>query len=314
MCFSEELLVNSIHMSSEMDRCTFAPQFPSEFRTLVEDLRAVLWEIDCGSRRFTWISRHAEEVLGYPVEAWLEQPGFWENHMHPEDRERVLASCMRVEAGSEDHQFEYRMVAADGRIVWFRHIVRVVKDSHNETVKLRGVMVDITEQKASEQALRESEERFRMIFQESPIAMSLVGRDGRVQGVNQAFCAILGMDARVFSNMTTARFIHPDDRAARLEMIRQLFAGEIPSYRAQKRYINARGETIWVEVFGRLLRDASGNPLYGLVIAVDITEHKRAEKTLQELPARLMRLQEEGGVASRGNCMTAPVRIWQLSS
>ncbi len=280
-------------MSSEMDQCTIAPQFTSEFRTLVEDLRAILWEIDCGSRRFTWISRHAEEVLGYPVEDWVEQPGFWENHMHPADRERVLASCMRVEAGSEDHQFEYRMIAADGRIVWFRHIVRIVKDSHSQTIKLRGVMVDITEQKTAEQALRESEERFRMIFQESPIAMNLVGRDGRVQAVNQAFCAMLGMDERVLSNMTTPRFIHPDDRAAGLEMIGQLFAGTIPSYRAQKRYIHASGDTIWVEVFGRLLRDAHGNSLYGLGIAVDITEHKRAEQTLQELSARLMRLQEE---------------------
>jgi len=200
---------------------------------------------------------------------------------------------MRVEAGSEDHQFEYRMMAADGRIVWFRHIVRIVKDSQSETIKLRGVMVDITEQKASEQALRESEERFRMIFQKSPVAMNLVGPDGRVKAVNQAFCVMLGMDAHELSKMTTPEFIHPDDRAARFEMIGQLFAGEIPSYKAQKRYINARGETIWVEVFGTLVQSASGEPLYGLGIAVDITEHKRAEQTLQELSARLMRLQEE---------------------
>jgi PAS domain S-box-containing protein len=266
------------HMSPEFDRPTSAPQFPSEFRTLVEDFRAILWEIDCGAHRFTWVSRHAEEVLGYPVSDWLDKPNFWDDHIHPADRESVLASCQRVEAGAEDHQFEYRMIAASGQILWFRHIVRMVKDSHGRAVKLRGVMVDITEQRAAEQALRDSEERLRKVFYEGPVAMSIVGPDFRVKAVNQAFCTMLGMEEHDFKKMTTAEFIHPDDRAERADMILQLFAGTIPSYRAQKRYINARGETIWADVFGTLVRDASGNPLYVLGIAVDITAHKRAER------------------------------------
>jgi PAS domain S-box-containing protein len=280
-------------MLPEIDQPTTAPQFPLEFRTLVEDFRAILWEIDYPAHRFTWVSRHAEEVLGYRVEEWLEQPGFWENHIHPADRGSVLASCKRVGAEDEDHQFEYRMIAIDGRIVWLRHIVRIVKDSHGQTSKLRGVMVDITEQRAAQQALRDSEERFRKIFQESPIAMNLVGRDSRVKAVNQAFCTMLGMEEWELTKMTTPEFIHPDDRAQRGEMIGHLFDGTIPSYKAQKRYIKATGEIIWVEVFGTLIRDASGDPLYGLGIAVDITGHKRAEQTLRELSARLMRLQEE---------------------
>jgi len=227
------------------------------------------------------------------VSDWLDKPNFWDDHIHPADRESVLASCQRVEAGAEDHQFEYRMIAASGQILWFRHIVRMVKDSHGRAVKLRGVMVDITEQRAAEQALRDSEERLRKVFYEGPVAMSIVGPDFRVKAVNQAFCTMLGMEEHDFKKMTTAEFIHPDDRAERADMILQLFAGTIPSYRAQKRYINARGETIWADVFGTLVRDASGNPLYVLGIAVDITAHKRAERTLQELSARLMRLQDE---------------------
>jgi PAS domain S-box-containing protein len=234
-------------MSREIEPPTTAHQFPSEFRTLVEDLRAILWEIDCAARRFTWVSRHAEEVLGYAVADWLEQPGFWENHMYPEDRESVLASCQRVEAGGEDHEFIYRMIAADGRIVWLRQIVRIVKDSRGSTSKLRGVMVDITEQCTAEQALRESEERFRKVFQENPVAMVLLGRDFRVKAVNQAFCALLGMEEREFANMTTPEFIHPDDRAATVKLMHRLFAGKIPSYKAQKRYVNSRGEIIWVD-------------------------------------------------------------------
>jgi PAS domain S-box-containing protein len=279
-------------MSPEIE-LTYARQFPAEFRALVEDLRAILWEIDCPAHRFTWVSRHAEEVLGYPVAEWLEQPGFWENHVHPEDRESVLATCDRVEAGGEDHQFEYRMTAANGRIVWLRHIVRIVKGTHGQAAKLRGVMVDITEQRAAEQAVRESEERFRKIFQDGPLAMILLGPDFRIKAGNRAFCRMLGMDERDLGNMTTPEFIHPDDREVSAARIRELFAGKIASYRGQKRYIDAAGETIWVDGFGSLVYDSSGTPAYALVIAVDVTEHKRAEQTLQELSARLMRLQED---------------------
>lgn len=280
-------------MSPEVDRPTTGHEVPSDLRTLVEDLRAILWEVDCSARRFTCVNRYAEEVLGYPVEQWLEQPDFWENHIYPEDRESVLASCRRVEAGGEDHEFEYRMMAADGRTVWLHHVVRMVKDADGRTTKMRGVIVDITQRKAAEQALRESEERFRRVFQESPIAMSLVGHDFRVKAVNRACCAMLGMEEREFSNTTALDFIHPDDRAAWVELIQQLFAGKIPSYKVQKRYINARGETIWVDGFRTLICDASGNPLYALGIAVDITEHKHTEQTLRELSACLMRLQDE---------------------
>ncbi|HUI77407.1 MAG TPA: PAS domain S-box protein [Bryobacteraceae bacterium] len=276
-----------------MDRATITLQFPSEFRTLVEDLRAILWEIDYGARKFTWVSRHAEEVLGYPVSEWLETPGFWEDHIHPDDRDFALANCCPDRVEAEDHQLEYRMIRATGQIVWLRQIARVARASSGEISKIRGVMVDITEQREAMQALRESEERFRKVFQDGPIGMIILGCDYRVHAVNQAFCGMLGMEEHRLTGMTTPLFVHPEDRQACIELLRELFAGKIPSYKDQRRYINAREEIIWVDVFGTLVRDPCGKPLYVLAIAVDITEQKRAEEALHELSARLMRLQEE---------------------
>jgi len=280
-------------MSPKVDLSASPAPLPSEFRILVEDLRAILWEIDTAAKRFTWVSRHAEEVLGYPVEQWLDQPGFWDDHLHPEDREWVLPKCEAWEAGGEDHQIEYRMIAANGQTVWLRQVVRTVKDASGKLSKLRGVMLDITEQRVAAQALRESEEQFRTLFEDGPIPMILAGPNLQIKAVNQAYCAMLGMEEQELLQLTTPEFIHPDDRPGCLALVQQLFAGEIPSYKVQKRYLNAKGEILWVDVFGTLLRDSHGKPRFGLGIVVDITEHCRAENSLRELSSRLMRLQEE---------------------
>ena len=111
------------------------------------------------------MSRYAEEVLGYPIERWLHEPGFWEIRIHPADRQSVLQTCLEATARGEDHQVTYHAVAADGRIVWLRDRVRVVKDARGEACLLRGVTVEITDRKAAELAVREGQEQFRQLVE-----------------------------------------------------------------------------------------------------------------------------------------------------
>ena len=91
-------------------------------------LNAILWESDAPTRQFTFVSQGAEKALGYPVHQWLREPDFWIQHIHPDDRECAITSCFRAVAEGRDNEFEYRMVAADGRPVWLRDIVRIVRD------------------------------------------------------------------------------------------------------------------------------------------------------------------------------------------
>src|SRR5262249_5266602 len=88
------------------------------FRDLVQGLDAIVWEASAPSRDFTFVSRRAETVLGYPVERWVKERGFWINHVHPEDREQVASLSASALAAGEDHEIEYRAPAADGREVW----------------------------------------------------------------------------------------------------------------------------------------------------------------------------------------------------
>jgi PAS domain S-box-containing protein len=131
-----------------------AAQAAQRFQDIVQGLHAIVWEADAQTWQFTFVSQRAAEILGYPVEQWLTQPDFWVNHIHPEDRQRCVAYCLECTAQGLDHEFEYRALAADGRIVWLQDIVHVVRDAEGPVRQLRGVMIDITTHKQAEEELK----------------------------------------------------------------------------------------------------------------------------------------------------------------
>lgn len=126
------------------------------YQALVNSIDGIVWELDVDTFRFLFVSQQAERLLGYPVERWLNEPTFWQDHLHPEDREWAIAFCAQATAEKRDHEFEYRMLAADGRIVWLRDIVTVVVEN-DRPVRLRGIMVDITSQKEMQATLVQNE-------------------------------------------------------------------------------------------------------------------------------------------------------------
>ncbi|AAR33589.1 PAS domain S-box protein [Geobacter sulfurreducens] len=119
---------------------------------LVNAISGIVWELDVESFCFTFVSRRSEDILGYPAEAWLAEPGFWERCIHPDDRAWVLAACRTAHGEGTSHELEYRGLAADGHIIWLRNSFVVVEDT-NGHVKLRGVMTDISRRKNAEDEL-----------------------------------------------------------------------------------------------------------------------------------------------------------------
>jgi len=131
----------------------------NKYRTFLESTNTIPWEADATTFQFTYVGPQAAGLLGYPVENWY-QNNFWSEHMHPEDREEAVTSCLESIRRGEDNDFEYRMIAADGRTVWLRDIV-VIVNNPGAAKTLHGVMIDITEHKRMETALLGSEERYR---------------------------------------------------------------------------------------------------------------------------------------------------------
>ncbi len=124
----------------------------TQFKRLIESTRAVLWEANPEDFRFTYISPEVEQLLGYSAEEWLRSPTFWADHLHPDDRQWAVSYCMEKTRALEEHSFDYRMIAADDRVVWVRDVVNVVIE-HGRAVKVGGVMIDITELKETTENL-----------------------------------------------------------------------------------------------------------------------------------------------------------------
>src|SRR5215204_4158063 len=121
------------------------------FRDLVNSIEGIVWEANTETFQFTFVSNQAVRVLGYPVKQWLGDPMFWNEHIHPEDRETAVSLYVAATVEKRNQDFEYRMIAADGRLVWLRDLVSVDNDDASQ---LRGVMLDITARKQAEDVLK----------------------------------------------------------------------------------------------------------------------------------------------------------------
>jgi|GEM_PF-5289796 len=124
-------------------------QGKQRYQTMVNAIDGIVWEADAQCR-FSFVSRKAERLLGYPVEHWVEEPTFWQEHIHPHDREQTIVHCQEMTRDKKHHELEYRMLAADGRSIWIRDLVTVTAEK-NQPVLLQGIMVDVTKMKRSEQ-------------------------------------------------------------------------------------------------------------------------------------------------------------------
>jgi PAS domain S-box-containing protein len=158
----------------------------ARLRLLLESTHAIPWVADARSWQFTYVGSQAGALLGYPADAWLGQD-FWANHLHPEDREAALAFWREHSRTHADYEFEYRMVAADGRTVWIHDLVNVIADDGAPTL-LRGFMIDVTARRQAEEEsrnLREQLVRVGRVTAMGELAASIAHE------INQPLCAIV---------------------------------------------------------------------------------------------------------------------------
>ncbi|MEH2078664.1 MAG: PAS domain S-box protein [Nostoc sp.] len=128
-------------------------QSEKRLKTLTEKVRVIPWEVNATTGNFTYVGPQTVEILGYPLSDWYTD-NFWAKYMHPEDQLWAIEYCQESSLSLNNYEFEYRMLAADGRVVWLYDIVNVVRDEHGPQL-LHGFMIDITDRKQAEQEREE---------------------------------------------------------------------------------------------------------------------------------------------------------------
>ncbi len=248
------------------------------YRLLVESGLLVAWEMDIKTWRFTYINAHAEKMSGYPREEWYK-PDFWIDHLYPEDRDSAIKLCQDATKNGQDHTFEYRMTAADGRIVWLKDLVSVIKDDAGNPHSLRGFMIDISAQKKNEEVVKESEGRFRALS-ESAFEGIAIAEKGIILSVNGAFARMFGYGDSELIGKTPLDLALPEFHSTLRENIAKGYEGvyEVMGLRKD-------GSTFPLEIHGK--RIIYGGKTARVTAVRDITFRKIAEREMKESFERL---------------------------
>jgi diguanylate cyclase (GGDEF)-like protein/PAS domain S-box-containing protein len=263
------------------------------YRTLVERVPAVVYVQEIGSPDSAmYMSPRIEALTGYTPEECKDPEMRW-RMVHPVDRERMQSEDERTGEPGKVFASEYRLLHRDGRTVWVRNESVLIEDEASGSQYWQGFMLDITERRRVEVALRESEQRFRRSFDGAAIGMALVGTDGRFLRTNRSLRELLGYPEEELLGKTFQDLTHPDDLDVDLDHFDRMLGGEMRTYQVEKRYMHKDGHVVWAILSVSMVHDEEDEPLYFVSQIQDISERKRAEQKIRDAEQRYRTLVEQ---------------------
>jgi PAS domain S-box-containing protein len=248
------------------------------------------WDAAEGTEEMQWDSR-CRALFGVAADVPVTY-GVWANSVVSEDRARIEGNVARAldPADPNDETLcEYRVCHPDGRVLWLFSTGRAFFEPEpgspagRKALFMAGAIRDVTEVHSAEVALRESEERFRGIFENAATGIAIMDLEGRFQSCNPAYAAMLGYTQEELRKLVCADLIHADDRGANSLQQNRLLAGEIPSFEIVSRYFSKERTVLWGHRHMSLLRDAENRPTHIIALVTDITKHKEHEDQIRLL-------------------------------
>ncbi len=252
-------------------------QSESLYEQFVHSIDGILYEVDASDFRFTFVSNKSQQVLGYSPQQWLKKVT-WEKIIHPDDLDYVFTYCAAAVQDRRNHSIEFRAVTADGRVIWLRDVATVIVEP-DQSVKIRGVLLDVTDRKRAEESLQESEERLRTIINADPQCLKLLAADGTILQMNPAGLAMIEAENEdVVRGQCAYPLVVSEHRRAFQSIIEQAFQGR--SGWLQFEITGLKGTRRWMETHVVPLRNGKGEIVAALGITNDITEQKCAKEAL----------------------------------
>jgi len=266
------------------------------FRLVARATREAIWDHDLLTDEQEWTGA-TEALFGYPAHKSTEG-AWWRERIHPEDKERVLSGLQAVlDGGGKLWMEEYRFRCADGTYATVVDRGYVVRGEEGRPVRMVGSMADVTERRRAEEALRESEDRFRVTFESAAVGMAHLALDGRWLRINDKLLETVGYEREELLSLTFQDITHPEDLDKDLRHVRRMRSGEIKTYSTQKRYIRKDGRRVWIGLSVLTVLGSSEESGYFATIAQDITLRKLEElvhKPLSPQELEVLRLAAQG--------------------
>lgn len=242
------------------------------------------WDLISGEEQ---CSEEAYRILDIdPPQDFTPLHEVFERALHPEDYNSLMDAIERSIYESMPYRSTFRIVWRDRSVHYVQGFGKAVTNERGKVLRIVGTVQDITELKLFENALRESEAKFRGIFESTRAGIMLLHTDGRFLMVNPAFCDMLGYDAAELLNMHLFEVLHQDELLSCINAFEQLFEGDIKLIQAEKPFVHKHGMTVWTATNISLIHDAEGKLLYAIGLLQDITKEKHAEQALNESQRR----------------------------
>lgn len=269
-----------------------ALQESEERRRLAQDAaNAGTWEWDLRTNENFW----SDELWTlYGLEPYSCEPSYeaWLRTIHPDDR--AVAERAIQEAASKGTELTavWRTQSPNGHERWLMSRGRPICDENGRVMRYIGIVIDITESKKAEDALRASEERYRAVFDNAGIGIDLLDQDGRILQVNQSLLDMLGYSEKELHQLTFLDITHPEEREISKRNLEALMAGEIEFYRLEKRYLRKDGSILWADLTTSAVRGPNGEHLGTIGVISDTTDRKKAEQEREQLRNQLAQAQK----------------------
>lgn len=247
----------------------------NRFKSAFEESAIGMTLLDPGGR-FLRVNRAFCAMVGYAEDELLARTFHDITHQDDVEPSRAVAERLLADKTSSVH-LEKRYLHKTGRTIWVHVNVSLVRDVRGVPRYFITQAPDITERKRAEEQLRASEERFRKIFDDAPIGMATVAAEYRLTKVNKALCNLLGYAEDELTGKTFLDITHPDDQQLGLDLVQRLYAGDIPSFELQKRYLRKDGAVILAHLTVTSIRDSEGRHLHNLAMIEDLSERKLVE-------------------------------------
>lgn len=246
----------------------------TKFRALTEQIPVITYRVDLHPEpRTVYISPQLHDILGYDPAVWMADPDYWKRALHPEDADRVIAAVKDADQTGRPLLLDTRMRSNTGAIRWFRIGWRYQFDDQGRPSSAHGVMLDITEQVQTDARLKETGERYRLLFEHSPAGLFQFDRGLCITDVNDRFAALLGK-RRIDLLGVELKQLAPDKLCASFQAA--FNGGE--SYYEGSDVFQGMPADAWIGVRTAPIFGAEHTVIGGIVIVEDMTERRRIEE------------------------------------